>query len=326
MKQVISLEFCTEKRPTLGEDAPPTLKINAEGDALIMAVYDGLGGAGSTLYTLAENRQASGAYLAAHCAKAVVEHFYELWNDEQADALAQELEDALKYSFLAYQKELNAPVSRLKSKLLKTLPTTLAGIWIAETLDERQKTCLEATAFWAGDSRCFFWEIEGLRQISIDDLNGQPDAFQNLHLDATITNCIHAEGNFVLHTLDYVIDTPTIFLVATDGCFGYVQTPMHFEYILLKTLMESNQDAEDWAERLKEQLLAITGDDTSLALVAWGFQTLEEIKHCYYPRYETLKKTYIDIWENETNENREQLGLILWETYKKDYYIYTQNL
>ncbi|TAE15001.1 MAG: hypothetical protein EAZ95_09245 [Bacteroidetes bacterium] len=320
---MLCFKFWTEKRAHLGEDALPTLEAGDD-QTWLLAVYDGLGGAGSTLYTLPHtNKQFSGAYLASRCVKSVAEVYFGLWDKEGEDTFAEGLEQALKYSLAQYRKELNAPESRLKSKLIKTLPTTLAGILIEENIHNDSTTSLDVTTFWAGDSRCFFWQADGLHQISVDDLNGNPDALANLRLDATITNCAHAEGNFTIRSVAHVVDEPILFLVATDGCFGYVQTPMHFEYILLETLMQSHYDMEDWSEKMKESLLTITGDDMSLALCAWGFQSLEAIKSYFYTRYETLQKDYIQVWQ-EGKELDAELENRLWERYKESYYCYIE--
>lgn len=310
---MLCLEFWTEKRASLGEDALPTLEVGDD-NTMLLAVYDGLGGSGSMLYEVGESGNTfSGAYLASRCAKAVTEEFYKLWDKNSQTSFASVLEIALKYAFEAYRQELNAPPSRLKSKLIKTLPTTIAGILIEDNTHN-----IETTTFWAGDSRCYFLQLEGLQQITTDDLHGNPDALENLRLDATITNCVHAEGNFEIHSLFHIIDEPVVFLVATDGCFGYVETPMHFEYILLHTLMESHYDMEDWAEKLKEALLAITGDDMSLGLVAWGFENLEGIKSYFIPRLEVLKHEFIDVWEDiKTHTLPQEAIQQLWARYNK---------
>jgi serine/threonine protein phosphatase PrpC len=312
---MLCFEFWTEKRLDLGEDAPPTLEMGDD-DTWLLAVFDGLGGAGSTPYTIVDSGKVfSGAYLASRCAKAVCEAFFKLWDKEANQNFALGLQEALKYSFTAYRQELYAPESRLKSKLIKTLPTTIAGILLEENRHDILPT-LQATAFWAGDSRCYYWQKDEFMQISVDDLSGNPDALQNLRLDATITNCVHVEGNFIIHHTTHHFGEPTIFLVATDGCFGYVPTPMHFEFMLLETLMKSHYDMEDWAEKLKEALLAITGDDMSIALTAWGFQHLEHIKSYFYPRYEELQRDFIEIWEN-ASPPREEIENILWSKYQK---------
>ncbi len=305
---MLCFDFWTEKRASLGEDALPTLEVADDGTVLLV-VYDGLGGAGSTLYDVGQ-ASFSGAYLASRCAKAVTEAFYRLWDAQTEESFAEGLEVALKYALDAYRQELNAPISRLKSKLLKTLPTTIAGILI----EPKQET-IQTTTFWAGDSRGYFLQLEGLKQISTDDLHGSPDAFENLRLDATLTNCVHAEGNFHINTLFHSIDEPIICLVATDGCFGYVQTPMHFEYILLQTLMESHYDMEDWAEKLKDRLLALTGDDMSLALWAWGFDSLEAIKSYFIPRLEILTTEFITVWETLSDDIEKEN---LWKKYSVD--------
>ncbi|NJK84072.1 MAG: hypothetical protein HC912_10005 [Saprospiraceae bacterium] len=78
---MIYFTIWTEKIPHKGEDAPPSLLFNEEEDRALLAVYDGLGGAGATTYPVhCQHQEApvyySGAYIAAHLAKRVQENFF----------------------------------------------------------------------------------------------------------------------------------------------------------------------------------------------------------------------------------------------------------
>ena len=78
---------------------------------------------------------------------------------------AYELKHALQDDLTRYAAEIQAGGSgRLKSKLIKTLPTTMAIC--ACDLSSR-----EYTAIWAGDSRVYCLQPDvGLQQVTTDDL------------------------------------------------------------------------------------------------------------------------------------------------------------
>ncbi|MEO1655735.1 MAG: serine/threonine protein phosphatase, partial [Bacteroidota bacterium] len=190
---MMNFKIWSEIIPDKGEDAPPTF-LAMESTAGVIAVYDGLGGAGSKTYSLdlknGNKGTFSGAYLAARLAKKTLEHYFESNFPLPLDALA--LESQLKTSFRDFEAKLPENPSKLRSKLIKSLPTTLAGIYY----DTRSADSLfSLQAFWAGDSRCYLLNHQGLQQLSSDDLKGQPDALENLEEDATISNCLEAKGN-----------------------------------------------------------------------------------------------------------------------------------
>jgi hypothetical protein len=108
--------------------------------------------------------------------------------------------------------------------------------------------------------------------------------------------------------------------VATDGCFGYLASPMDFEYLLLQTLFESQYDFEDWQYQLTEAILKTTGDDASMSLWAWGFENLNDLKNYFFDRQQVIYQTYIQPLaqaDKPTNDLRQAL----WQEYKKNYYI-----
>ena len=318
--------FYTEKIANKGEDAPATyLDHTTRG---IIAVYDGLGGAGSALYEIPnESVSHSGAYLASRLAKTTTERCFQDNQHLEGEEFIQFLELTLRENFEQEKIRLQIPHSRLKSKLLRTLPTTIAGIYWEISWGNEGNKMLDSYTFWAGDSRCFFLEKESLKQVSRDHLKGNPDALENLKQDATMLNCLHAdEPIFDLELLQYKLEQPTVLICATDGCFGYIAHPIYFEYILLETLMNSNYTLEDWNENLKQVLLSITGDDMSFSLVAWGFEHLDAMKLYFHERYEIVKKDYIGTWitfknNPHTQEQSEQFLQNLWKNYAQNYYI-----
>jgi serine/threonine protein phosphatase PrpC len=308
----------TEKIENKGEDAPPTLLLG-EDDTVILAVYDGLGGAGSRVYALPNEKdeiwEYSGAYLASRLAKAIVEEFY--LTAELDENFVQHIQSNLQNDFNEYAQQLDNQPSKLKSRLIRTLPTTIAGILAEANLAEN---LVNAWAFWAGDSRCYVWQKESLQQISQDDLTGNPDAMANLEQDATISNCVQALGDFKLHQRLFSFAEPTILITATDGCFAYLSTPMDFEYLLLQTLFESQYDFEDWQQQLTEAILKTTGDDASMSVWAWGFENLNDLKNYFFDRRQILYQTYIKFLEQADNQSFD-LKQALWQKYKKSYYI-----
>ena len=93
----ISFAFNLGKIPDQGEDSDPILR---EGPDLgLLAVFDGMGGAGGTVYETPEGRR-TGAYLASRVARDVVERrMLDLlepdWN-LNGKAAAQDLRDRLR--------------------------------------------------------------------------------------------------------------------------------------------------------------------------------------------------------------------------------------
>ena len=95
---------------------------------------------------------------------------------------------------------------------------------------------------------------------------------------SALSNCVCADNDFTINHKEIKIDKqPYVILSATDGCFGYCRTPMHFEHLLASSLFSSNNQ-EDWERRMKEQIQEISGDDFSIAIIAKGFKDFSELK------------------------------------------------
>jgi serine/threonine protein phosphatase PrpC len=326
----VSFRFCTAKVAGEGEDADPILRVGP--DLGLLGVFDGMGGAGGRVYDTPDGRH-TGAYIASRFARNVVERLMlELikpeWNLD-GPATAAELHRVLASSLAARLADLKAPETTLRSKLVKALPTTM-------TLAVLQRTDPTAGSyachlFWAGDSRAYVVQPQaGLHQLTTDDLRSGGDAMRNLTDDSVMSNCISADTEFHINHRQVELQAPFLLLCATDGCFAYVRSPMHFEHLLLATLQDA-RDGEAWRRSLEAAVSAITGDDAALALLGLGAD-LDGFKQLFKGRAAELQRSYIDPLEKLDGQvqraeqelaglraRRAELGGELWDAYKPDY-------
>jgi serine/threonine protein phosphatase PrpC len=304
------LTLWAEKIAGKGEDAFPASLIDEENGTGIIAVADGLGGAGSTPYEIGE-KVFSGAYLASRLAIQIAEQTFVEENPDLENFI-QKLQNNLLLGFQLKIAQLDDRRSKLRTRLIKRLPTTLAGVvFKVQEGATMAENVYQTEVFWAGDSRVYVLKKSGLQQISQDNLTQDLDAFENLLQDAPISNCINAEGDFQLFSKKSIFNEPIVLIAATDGCFGYLPTPLHFEYYLLATLHHLQIcTLEMWQQALLWAFEANAGDDISLALVTLGFASFEELKFATIDRFVSLKKL---IFSDKTPQQQ-------WEEYKKDYY------
>ncbi|EAR20365.1 hypothetical protein NB231_06820 [Nitrococcus mobilis Nb-231] len=176
--------------------------------------------------------------------------------------------------------------SRLKTKIQRNLPSTLAG-WVYRTTPER-----EITAFWAGDSRCYVLRNDGLHQVSQDDAKGDFDAFEAIWADPPLTNYISEKVPNNIKQKRLLCDYQTLLICASDGAFNYQPTPMEFEFVVLRSLM-SSKNMQAWADDLAERLQASAGDDVSIVLHPLGFDSFDDLKALYKRRLDELKEQFI---------------------------------
>jgi len=95
----------------------------------------------------------------------------------------------------------------------------------------------DAHVFWAGDSRAYLLDPRaGAQQLTTDDIKSGADAMRNLTDDSVMSNCISASADFHINHRAVELEAPFVVLCATDGCYGYLPSPMHFEQLLLSTM------------------------------------------------------------------------------------------
>ena len=326
----VSFKFCTAKVAGEGEDADPILRVGP--DLGLLGVFDGMGGAGGRVYDTPEGRH-TGAWIAARFARNVVERLMlELikpeWNLD-GPATAAELQRVLASSLAARLAELKAPETSLRSKLVKALPTTMT-LAVLQRTDPATGT-YACHLFWAGDSRAYAVDpAVGAMQLTTDDLRSGGDAMRNLTDDSVMSNCISADTEFYIDHHQVQLQAPFLLLCATDGCFAYVRSPMHFEHLLLST-MQDVRDVPGWQQALEAEVTAITGDDAAIALLGLGAD-LDGFKKLFKDRAEEVGHRYIDPLDELDGQvhqaeqqlaglrvRRVELGAELWATYKGGY-------
>jgi serine/threonine protein phosphatase PrpC len=326
----VSFGFNLGKIPGQGEDSDPVVRHGRE--LGLVGVFDGMGGAGGTVYETPDGPR-TGAYLASRLARDVVERRMVALLDPEwhldGEAAAQDLQQSVRSVLQERLAELKAPASGLRSRLLRALPTTmaLAALQRHEPGGERW-TC---HLLWAGDSRVYaFRPGSGAQQLTADDIRDRGDAMANLREDSVVSNAMSADTDFVVHHRQIELTAPFLVVAATDGCFGYLPSPMHFEHLVLAALRDT-PDTDGWSAAIQAAVSAVTGDDAAMATLGVGadhdgFRTL------FARRTAELEQQWIgplDGLDTELQEQERRLDELratrrqrqaqLWAAYKPGY-------
>lgn len=274
--------------------------VRANESMVIAGVFDGCGGLGAKKYPSFNNH--TGAYIGARAAAgAVYDWFEQLDGDSSPLTWKDDVKNAMKTGLTAYKKA--AGVTKgFKGSMVKDFPTT-AAFFVCRQKDGQE----EIHFFWAGDSRGYLLTDKGLVQMTSDDTDGE-DAMSNLSHDGVLNNVISASADFVLHERVAHMSGAYIVLNSTDGYFNYLPSPMHFEFFLLSTLLESDS-VSDWEKRLAKEIREYTGDDHTLSMAVFGYRTFEKLKKSYGERRAYLHDSYIASWEKHSEEEKQQLWL-----------------
>ena len=296
---ILEIRVYLEKKPGQGEDAEPILDKSG-----LISVFDGLGGAGGTIYE-EKNGSHTGAYYASRLAKMTVERYFAPLLDgesreNQEETLLGNLKTTLESELEKKASTLDTNSSKLKSPLIRRLPTTMAAMYFRKNTENPEE--YKCFLIWAGDSRCYVLKTSnGLQQLTQDDLKLAGDAFENLINDSPLSNYINADTDFDLRSRMISVKPPCIFIAATDGCFDYLSTPMHFEFLLLKALQDS-EDEKQWRETLANEFQQIAGDDVSMALIAIGWADFKALKQDFKCRLDHINNDYISQLDKLTQE------------------------
>lgn len=305
------LKICAEARQELGEDNWCHAFCAQAG---MIAVFDGCGGSGARKHEFYTGH--SEAYMASRlCAGAFFNAFLDTF-EHRPDALPDEAlarcEEYCRDVFAAYRPPAGQR-SRLKSAMLTTLPTTAAAAFFR--LSGRK---LHTTAAWAGDSRIYVLTPHGLSQITTDD-SENPDPYET---DSMMINTLNADRLPRINRKFCTFPLPAIVLSATDGCFAYYTTPMEFEGVLLSTLLSADSPAT-WESALTREIGGVAGDDYSLILASFGFETFEMLKQKFVRRYKFLYENYLKKISALSSDDAASRRL-LWEKYRPKYMRYLE--
>jgi serine/threonine protein phosphatase PrpC len=268
----------TEKVPELGEDAEPSIVVVPEHRAILLGVYDGLGGAGSRAVETSGGLTYNEAFVASRVAREEVESWFlgggsaQLLDEHELHARLDERLSSVAATHLPVRS------SGVRSNLARTLPTTLALAALRETNGE-----LAIEALWAGDSRVFLLTPQaGLQQLTADHVRNA-DVLQQLVNDSPMSNMVSASNKFEIATSRVEHRGPGVVLCATDGVFGYVRTPGEVECVLLQTLQAAS-DPSSWGDHLVHRITAYTGDDATLAVAAVGYRDFAALRSAFADR------------------------------------------
>lgn len=306
----------TEKKRGRGEDAPPTGLFHVASRRGIIAVYDGMGGAGGrAVGRTPDDVEVSGAFVGARAARFALEEWFVATAPKRRVSEPVDLREPL----LSGLHQTGIAPGKSRGTMVRHLPTTLAAIEY-EVLEDH----IELAARWAGDSRAYVLHREaGLLAISRDD-TPDSDALVLLANDQPMTNVVCADREF--HVNQFLDagprSLPVLLVCATDGFYNYVQTPAHFEYLLLRTMSEAGGLAE-WARALADRVQEYTSDDASLAMAVPGYQGYQAMRDSYRGRLMQLVNDYIHPFAQVVESGDEPAvtakRVEQWAWYRRDY-------
>lgn len=293
-------------RENLGEDS---FYCGHAKDSAIVSVFDGCGGLGARKYDSVNNH--TGAYIASRVVSGAVRDWYHDNSEmswKQADIFSDSVGKYIKNAYLVC-KQYIVERSNIRGSMVRPFPTTMALAYA-----EIDESDILLHVVWAGDSRVYLLDDNGLAQLTIDDTD-VPDALENLVSDGVMTNVISSDGNFKLNYKSIRLDHPGIVFAATDGCFGYIPSPMEFEYEVLCALTNNNNPI-DCKETLKTVLSEYTGDDMALGLMSFGYGDYSRMKDVFAVRRSRLESEYIDVIAHDRTD---ELVKSLWNRYRTGY-------
>lgn len=272
----------SEKIPGKGEDAPPVALATPGMGSTLIAVADGLGGAGARTVSTATG-EATAARVASGLA---LDELAAWWVDSNDVGHSDYLDLKRNIAGILRHQLRDQADAGVVGTLVREYPTTLA----AATVDRAQGKA-RVTAIWAGDSRVYLFSRDGFQLLTTDQVSGDTDELAQMYADPQMTNMISADRPFNLQVAATVAEDPFLVLVATDGCFGYLPSPAHLEAVLLQELATSASE-DEWTRKLTHHFNGVAGDDTSFAALLVG-STFEQFRRGMQPRAERVHRDHI---------------------------------
>ncbi len=289
--------------PRQGEDS---YSILSKSPVSLLCVADGCGGLGSRRY--AELDGQTGAYAASRVATQSVKRWAAACRC--LPKTPAEGQETLETDLNAFVQEhrLTEGSSRIVGSMQRLLPTTLC----MALYDMGERACF----LWAGDSRGYVLDEDGLHLYTRDDVKFRMDELERLRCDAPLSLCVSADRPVRLHLRSVTLPPKGLLICATDGVYGCVFSPMELEEIFLASLTGA-QDAATWQRRLAAAIRRLAGDDTTLCCLPFGFDHFDEMKRYFEPRLTAL-------WQEHLNSLRQHSGDAdalreSWKRYQRGY-------
>ena len=276
------------------------------------AVFDGCGGAGSWQYT--EFKNSTGAFIAA---QSMAKNYMEWFNAAPAEVLndagkAGESFHTMAQNVLSDLKKSCAPM-KVSGSMVKAFPCTASVALMAPDADE-----LSLITMNIGDSRVYFLTPQmGLVQLTIDDSEGSPDPLESLRDSPPLSDMLNADKPFTMKTKQLSLTYPCAIICATDGVFGYLRSPMDFEYVLLNTLMHSGSFSQ-FEDAMKEEIKRVTGDDSICIMSFYGWGSFENVRKSLAKRLESLSALIRSLDAAMGTDSFDSVQEEIWKKYKKE--------
>lgn len=311
------LSICKEARVSSGEDNYCRAFTKSAG---LLAVFDGCGGSGARRHSYYSDK--TEAYMASRlCAGAFYDSFSELYTEKSEitpQAFVEKAAENCRLVLDAYRPPEDTSLPQIGGSLMKVLPSTAAALLVQPKTEKQY----DITAIWAGDSRVYLLDKNGLAQLTVDDTDVS-DPFDNLYDDGIMRNILCAGRPVNLHTATVQAQKPFLVFAATDGCFGYFSTPMEFEAVMLDTMLQSRSTAQ-WETMLSNRLEKVAGDDYTLCLAAYGFSGFKQLQRFFSQRLRQLNSEFIQTLRELPITDRESRRT-LWNEYQPQYMRYLKD-
>ena len=278
-------------------------------NSALISVCDGCGGLGARRYETFQGH--TGAYIAARTVTGAIHDWYHKYYTKSWKDSCQMANSMMDYINQAYKvcEPYTAERMRIRGSMVRKLPTTLALAY-AEDAGDR----VLVHSLWAGDSRVYLLDDRGLAQLTIDDTD-VADALENIYYDGAMTNVLSSDEQYQINSKTIYLNRPALIFATTDGCFGYVPSPMEFEYIILNALVKS-ETPERFKEKLYRQFSQYAGDDFAFGIMSFGFLDYQNTRRVLKPRLQYLEENYMS---HITCEHDEKSIRRLWREYKGNY-------
>lgn len=309
------ISFCKEMIPGSGEDSYCYSFCDSAG---MLGVFDGCGGAGAKKHNCYSGK--SEAFVAS---RLVAGAFFDSFRQKFPTKMPSEQVASEIFKPTAMQRlntfgpDADGSGLLIKGSMVRTLPTTAAVALVRRV----KSNLMEVSAIWAGDSRVYVLDANGLAQLTVDDTS-VADPMDNLYEDGVLRNIFCSDRDVELHCKTVQVRTPFVVLAATDGCFGYVTTPMEFEGMILHSLLNAD-NPEQWETNMAQIMGQSAGDDHTLCLATIGYSSFRSLQKNMSKRYAQILDTYLNPVSALPPEDRASRQK-LWETYRGSYMRYLE--
>ena len=169
---------------------------------------------------------------------------------------------------------------------LKTDAALLATTLVAIALQEENEKELKVDVYWAGDSRAYYLNKDGVQKLVIDD---EEEGGGLVNLFAVKKNI-----DPVLNKREYVLAKPCALFTCSDGLFDSVAGPIEVENVLLHFMINYGTSMDTFAEGMKEYYDHVKNDDTTIALRSFGYSDYNEFKEAHRDRLAYVEHLYIE--------------------------------